>query len=156
MENNLTAVFNTAIGHQALRKNTTGNRNLAVGYQSLVENIDGLDNIAIGFKALGINTTGNDNVALGYESGYYIEGNNNTILGGYKGVASDSSLSDTVIIAAGTAERLRIDSTGNLGIGLTNPSTKLEVNGNITATGFVGDLTGDVTCLLYTSDAADE
>ena len=145
MENNLTAVFNTAIGHQALRKNTTGNRNLAVGYQSLVENIDGLDNIAIGFKALGINTTGNDNVALGYESGYYIEGNNNTILGGYKGVASDSSLSDTVIIAAGTAERLRIDSTGNLGIGLTNPSTKLEVNGNITATGFVGDLTGDVT-----------
>ena len=145
MENNLTAIFNTAIGYQALRKNTTGNRNLAVGYQSLVENIDGLDNIAIGFKALGINTTGNDNVALGYESGYYIEGNNNTILGGYKGVASDSSLSDTVIIAAGTAERLRIDSTGNLGIGLTNPSTKLEVNGNITATGFVGDLTGDVT-----------
>jgi hypothetical protein len=39
-----------------------------------------------------------------------------------------------VIIGAGTAERLRIDSSGNTGIGITNPSYKLQVVGSFAAT----------------------
>ncbi|MDP3764880.1 MAG: hypothetical protein Q8R04_00050 [Nanoarchaeota archaeon] len=37
------------------------------------------------------------------------------------------------------ASRLAIDSSGNVGIGVTNPTQRLEVSGNVKATSFVGD-----------------
>jgi hypothetical protein len=36
-----------------------------------------------------------------------------------------------------STQRMRIDSSGNVGVGTISPSSKLEVNGNITATGSV-------------------
>ena len=39
---------------------------------------------------------------------------------------------------------MRIDNTGNVGIGSTAPVSKLDVNGTITATGFSGPITSSV------------
>ena len=126
--------YNTAVGNHALRDLTDGDNNTGVGRYALlnVENSNG--NTAIGVMALSGNVSGSNNAAIGYKAGTNIEGSNNTILGAYEGVDSDSALSDTVIISAGTSERLRVDSSGRIGIGITNPTRKLEVVGRISKT----------------------
>ncbi len=43
--------------------------------------------------------------------------------------------SNPLILGTNNAERVRIDSSGNVGIGTTSPTEKLEVNGNLKVTG---------------------
>jgi len=119
---------NTALGNYALRDNQTGENNVAVGKNALL-NTTGDDNVGVGENALNRNESGTNNTVIGYKAGYYIEGSNNTILGAYQGVASDSALNNTVIISAGTSERIRVDSNGNVGIGTTIPDTMLSLHG---------------------------
>ena len=96
---------------------------------SLYYNQTGNNNTAVGRYALVGNTTGSKNIGIGYTAGDAITtGSNNTIIGDIPGT---STLSDTVIIGAGTTERLRIDSTGRVGIGQSSPTTKLEVAGDV-------------------------
>jgi hypothetical protein len=45
---------------------------------------------------------------------------------------------DTVTIETNGSERVRVTSTGTVGIGTTSPSTALQVNGTVTATTFAG------------------
>jgi hypothetical protein len=40
-----------------------------------------------------------------------------------------------IFASAGNVERMRIDSSGNLGVGTSSPSSKLDVNGKVTLTG---------------------
>ena len=79
-------------------------------------------NTAVGVSALATNT-GSTNTVLGNGAGSSLTtGSNNTIIGS---VAGTAGLADTVIIAAGSAERMRIDSSGNMTVATGNitPST---------------------------------
>ena len=143
---------NTASGIQALYFNTTGHRNTASGAYALERNTTGISNTALGDVALRFNDTGNYNIGIGAGAGDAITtGSNNTIIGDYTGSAS---LSDTVVIAAGSAERLKVDGSGlsingvpfsgGGGGTVTSVGTSGSVNG-LTLTGGPITTTGTVT-----------
>jgi hypothetical protein len=127
-----TGGLNTAMGGNALKANTDGVQNTAVGYNALTANTSGSYNTAYGLNALFSNISGSYNTCIGNPAGISLTtGSNNTIIGSVGGTAG---LADTVIIAAGTTERLRIDSSGRLGLGTGSPATTLDVNGDVTIT----------------------
>ena len=122
---------NTAVGTQALYSNITGANNLAVGYQSLYNN-DGNNNTAVGKSALYDLTTGTFNTILGCNTGLGITtGEKNTIIGANV-TGLSSALSNTIILADGDGnQRLRILSSGLVGIGTTSPAERLDVAGAV-------------------------
>jgi hypothetical protein len=129
LRDNTTGTNNSAIGISALISNTIGERNAAAGADALRSNISGNNNSALGVNALNNNTTGSNNTCVGHQAGLLLTtGSNNTIIGNILGTAG---LADTVIIGAGTTERLRIDSSGRVGIGTSLPTERLHVDGNV-------------------------
>jgi len=117
---------NIGVGINALASTTTGGLNIAVGRNALLTNITGGNNTAlggdalrhttssnntgVGYDALEANTSGTENIAVGAFAGDAITtGSNNTIIGHYAGT---TALSDTVVIAAGTTERIKVTSAG--------------------------------------------
>jgi hypothetical protein len=68
---NTTGYYNTALGALALSANTTGYRNTALGFQALFANTTGYQNTSLGHSALYSNTTGIQNTAVGYSAGCY-------------------------------------------------------------------------------------
>jgi hypothetical protein len=134
---------NTAIGHNALRLTTTGDANVAIGSSSLYSNTTGLFSVAIGNNAL-FNSTGSSNTGVGTSSGLEItSGTNNTLLGHNSGrslttgsnntiiganVTVAATLANTIILADGAgAQRLFINSSGNVGIGNTAPASTVHI-----------------------------
>ena len=81
----------------------------------------------------------------------------------YAGVVGMSAGTTPLILATNATERVRVLDTGEVGIGLTNPTEKLQVSGNIlvtgtgivTATTFVGTLVGIATTSLNLANAAN-
>jgi hypothetical protein len=131
---------NQAFGISVLTANVGGTQNVAVGYTTLVTNVSGSYNTAVGVTALrfgtgsnnsgfgwnaGAGNTGSTCTFIGFNAGAdCTTGNNNTIIGS---IAGSAGLSDTVIIGAGTTERLRIDSSGRLLVGTSTSVTGFQV-----------------------------
>jgi hypothetical protein len=156
LKNNTTGFENTSVGQQSLRLNTTGSWNTSVGANNNRSNITGNYNASLGYKALYYNTdsqnsafgtyasrnnsTGTNNTTLGYNAGEAITtGGSNTVLGSLSGT---STMASTVLIGAGTTERLKVNSTGLYINGsakrLSLDSSGGDIDGNFIATGDMG------------------
>jgi trimeric autotransporter adhesin len=133
---NTIGTANTAMGAETMTSNISGNQNTAVGSRALFSNTTGSGNIAIGEGTLLSETTGIRNISIGFQAGRdVVTGSSNTIIG--ESLFGTANLSNTVIIGAGGSTRIFIDNLGNMGIGTTTPTVKLEVAGTIKATGIV-------------------
>ena len=162
------ADYNTFVGIGAGFSNTTGRNNTANGYQSLYSNTTGSYNTANGMNSLYANTEGSQNFGLGYYSGSYIAdgstpnetGSNNTFIGANTKALADGDTNETVIgngatgigsntVVLGNDSITKTALKGDIGIGTTTPTEKLDVTGNILASGTVlgsnlsGTNTGD-------------
>ena len=83
---------NTAIGAEALYKNTIGMRNTAFGNVSLYNLTTGDNNVALGKEALYTNVAGSKNVAIGFDALRYNLGSGNVAIGfraGYNDTGSN-------------------------------------------------------------------
>jgi len=96
--------------------------------------------------AMMLNRMGSDGLTMGIR-------NDGTFVGGFGNTGGELTFHDST-----SAEAMRLDSSGRLGIGTNNPSTALDVDGTVTATAFAGDgaaLTGISGGIAYTRHTAN-
>ena len=103
----------------------------------------GIGTSALATVPLLLNDTGNGLVLQNAASGNYA-------IGLLAGTGSQDAYiyqraNAPLIIGTNNTERLRIDSSGNVGIGTISPTTALQVVGTVTATTFAGALTGNAS-----------
>jgi hypothetical protein len=141
--NNTTGTSSLAIGHQSLYNNTTGQQNTALGQEALRVNTTGSYNTAVGTFAL-LSAQSDFSTALGREAGRYssnailVESTGSLFLG-YNSKSFGTSSTNEIVIGAtavgngsntvtlGNDNITKTILKGNVGIGLTGPSTKLHV-----------------------------
>ncbi|MCP4440089.1 MAG: hypothetical protein GY810_14185 [Aureispira sp.] len=149
---NTTGIQSVALGHQSLYSNTTGGANVATGVRALhfnttgydntalgavasYSNTTGIQNTALGYGALQNNTTGSLNTAIGRYAGFSATGSGNVFLGqsaGYNETGSnklyiDNSNTNTPLIYGDFTSNI-ITVNGSMGVGTTNPISKIEVS----------------------------
>ncbi len=174
---NTTASDNSAFGYEASQSNSTGAYNTAIGKRTLNFNQTGSYNTALGQDAgYGVSTNSFSNsVLLGYRAGYALSTGSNNIAIGFQAGDNISTGSSNIIIGYNidapsptTSNQLSIGnliygtnvdgttttpSTGNIGIGKSSPTSKLDVNGSITATA-IKLTTGAASNYVLTSDGS--
>jgi hypothetical protein len=117
-----TATDNTAIGFDALRKNTTGLWNTGVGFTALYSNTTGGSNTAVGWGAL-FSATGGDNTAVGENTGEYITSGGDNIAIGVNAMEGTSanpitaSGGDNIAIGVNALTSITGGATSNVAIG---------------------------------------
>jgi hypothetical protein len=143
---------NTAVGYRALyqaqSRSNTGIGKEALG--SLQSSTSSNDNTGIGQGVLNKITSGQRNVGVGFAAGQKYGGGNNNIvtandsvfIGAYSDAGGDNQTNQIVIgynaiglgsntVVLGNNSIATTQLKGNVGIGTTSPSEKLEVSGNI-------------------------
>jgi trimeric autotransporter adhesin len=146
---NTTGIQNVAVGYGALVQNTTGSNNVSVGHgaawsggsanvaigtYSLYGNSGGGGNVSIGYESLyTIGSSSSYNTAVGFHAGYGLTtGERNTMIGANMYI-SDPTVSNNIMLADGSGNvRIQVNSNGNVGIGVSSATSKLQVNGKIT------------------------
>lgn len=132
-----TGEYNTAVGHEALAFNTSGQHNTAIGSQAMAVNTVGFENTSIGYRS-GFSLSGGDqNSFLGYSAGSDVSSGNTNIAIGYQAQVPSSTASNQLSIG-----NWIYGNSGNIGIGISVPNEKFEVNGKIKATNL--DVTGNI------------
>ena len=159
---------NAAFGDGSLYSNTDGIANTAQGNATMYYNTTGDHNTALGYLSLYHNTTGDSNVALGSNAGTYIAdgstantvANQSVFLGGNTKAQADNQTNQIVIgynatglgsntVVLGNDSIVTTALKGNVGIGTTSPSAKLDVSGTgkfsaaLTLTGQTDDADGN-------------
>ena len=118
---------NTALGINALRKNTSGAENTSTGAFTLTENTSGGSNVANGAYALQKNTTGSNNTALGAFAGNTvtrnISGSNSTFVGYRANIAETPEM-----VSASNITLLGANATAS-GLGSSNLDARMTAIG---------------------------
>jgi len=131
-------VGNTAVGSSTLTRISSSitTRNTAVGYNAGVVLNVGANNTFVGSYSGQNFATGSSNIFVGDSAGNgIVSGSRNTIIGSITGLTA--SLNDTIIIGAGSTERIRIDASGSMGLGTTAPSSSAKLQIDSTIQGFL-------------------
>lgn len=132
---NTTGSINTAIGQSALTTNTSGTENTAIGGQAMYNNSMGNTNTALGYNALFTSSSGSENVGLGNTAGFNLSsGSDNIAIGSgtdFPDPNGNSQLNIGNLIFGVVADTGT--STGDVGIGINDPSYTLDVNGSFHA-----------------------
>jgi hypothetical protein len=133
-----------SIGTATTYGSVSTNRYLAVSGESL-----GANNL--GLVGAGGNITGTSNLVGGLE---FFNGALSTtdkrisaIFGQTDGATNSGNITFYTYSAGAAGERMRIDKTGNVGIGTTSPNSPLEVKGDFRVTTSAGNY-----CILQVSD----
>lgn len=148
---NITAYGGAFFGTQAGSANTTGINSTYIGFQAGVNNTTGQSNVYVGTSSGATGTTASDGTMLGYRAGFAITTGNANILVGFQAGDNLTTGSSNIVIGyaidaplATSANVLTIGnlifgtgvdgtgttlSTGNVGIGIVTPTSKLHVVG---------------------------
>jgi hypothetical protein len=125
---------------------TSGNPNITTTSEASVyigswasPTASGFGNVSVGAQSGYALVGGVQNSFIGYGAGYFMtSGSYNVIIGNYTGNSGGLDIrtnNNNIVLSDGQGNiRYYVNSSGNTGIGTTNPADKLDVNGNILPT----------------------
>ena len=129
-------------GNSAWRFNVTNSGNVGIGITNPLDKLQVQGNVAVPSGVI-YNGAASNSAGLGLNNAYFDAS-------GYYGIRFFSSLATV----GSQTERMRITNTGDVGIGTTSPSEKLEVNGNVKADSFIAAKDAGIYTFSDTVDAS--